>query len=150
MSGGDGGFRGAGSRSCSRIDVYKRQGHNYEEAAKAANGGDFVPANGDPEAAQEYFATALEEHGVSASDITLSIDCGDSSSAIQMASFYQETWQQAFGITVEVNSMITKQVAANRSAHDFDLSLGGWGPDYNDPISDLDLWVCLLYTSRCV
>lgn len=116
-------------------------GHNYEEAAKAANGGDFVPANGDPEAAQEYFATALEELGVSASDITLSIDCGDSSSAIQMASFYQETWQQAFGITVEVNSMITKQVAANRSAHDFDLSLGGWGPDYNDPISDLDLWV---------
>lgn len=114
--------------------------HNYEEAAKAANGGDFFPTY-DLEAAKEYFAKALEELNMTADQITLSIDCGDSSQAIQQASFYQEAWQQAFGITIEVNSMITKQVAANRSAGDFDLTMSGWGPDYNDPISDLDLWV---------
>lgn len=110
----------------------------YENAAAVL--GDTIPANGDLEKAQEYFATALEELGVTAADITLGIDCGDSALAIQQASFYQETWQQAFGITIEVNSMITKQVATNRQERNFDLSMGGWGPDYNDPISDLDLW----------
>ncbi|MBQ2668381.1 MAG: peptide ABC transporter substrate-binding protein [Clostridia bacterium] len=111
----------------------------YENVANALNGA--VPATGDLEKAKEYFAKALEELGVSASDITLGIDCKDTSEAIAQASFYQETWQQAFGITVEVNSMISKQVASNRQEGNFDLSMGGWSPDYNDPISDLDLWV---------
>lgn len=115
--------------------------HNFEVASKEANGGDYVPANGDPEKAKEYFATALEELGMTADQITLGIDCGDSSTAIQQASFYQETWQNLFGIKIEVNSMITKQVAANRESRSYDLTMGGWGPDYNDPISDLDLWV---------
>ena len=116
--------------------------HSYQEAAIAANGGEpYYPANGDQEKAKEYFATALEELGMTADEITLGIDCGDSSLAISQASFYQETWQSLFGITIEVNSMITKQVSANRSARDYDLTMGGWGPDYNDPISDLDLWV---------
>ena len=115
-------------------------GENYYEAAAEVNG-DLIPANGDLEKAKEYFATALEELNMTAADISISIDCGDSALAIQQASFYQEAWQSAFGITVEVNSMITKQVASNRSEGNFDLSMGGWGPDYNDPISDLDLWV---------
>ena len=116
--------------------------HSYQEAAIAANNGEpYYPANGDQEKAKEYFATALEELGMTADEITLGIDCGDSSLAISQASFYQETWQSLFGITIEVNSMITKQVSANRSARDYDLTMGGWGPDYNDPISDLDLWV---------
>ncbi|MBP3705300.1 MAG: peptide ABC transporter substrate-binding protein [Clostridia bacterium] len=114
---------------------------DYQAASLEANGGAYSPENGDLEQAQEYFATALKELGVTADQITLGIDCGDSSLAISQASFYQEAWQQAFGITVEVNSMITKQVAANRQDGNFDLSMGGWGPDYNDPISDLDLWV---------
>jgi oligopeptide transport system substrate-binding protein len=37
--------------------------------------------------------------------------------------------------------MITKQVASNCQERADDLSLGGWGPEYNDSISDLDLWV---------
>lgn len=114
---------------------------DYQAASLEANGGVYSPEKGDLEKAKEYFATALEELGVTADQITLGIDCGDSSTAIQQASFFQEAWQNAFGIKVEVNSMITKQVASNRQERAYDLSLGGWGPDYNDPISDLDMWV---------
>ena len=114
---------------------------DYQAASLEANGGVYSPEKGDIEKAKEYFATALEELGVTADQITLSIDCGDSSLNIQQASFFQEAWQNAFGIKVEVNSMIAKQVASNRQERAYDLSLGGWGPDYNDPISDLDLWV---------
>ena len=114
---------------------------NFQEASIAANGGIYSPENGDLEKAKEYFATALEELGMTADQITIGIDCGDSAQAIAQASFYQEAWQQNLGITVNVNSMITKQVASNRQEGNFDLSMGGWGPDYNDPMSDLDLWV---------
>ena len=114
---------------------------DYQAASLEANGGVYSPEKGDIEKAKEYFATALEELGVTADQITLSIDCGDSSLNIQQASFFQEAWQSAFGIKVEVKSMITKQVASNRQERAYDLSLGGWGPDYNDPISDLDMWV---------
>ena len=114
---------------------------DYQAASLEANGGVYSPEKGDLEKAKEYFATALEELGVTADQITLSIDCGDSSTNIQQASFFQEAWQNAFGIKVEVNSMIAKQVASNRQERAYDLSLGGWGPDYNDPISDLDMWV---------
>lgn len=114
---------------------------DYQAASLEANGGVYSPEKGDLEKAKEYFATALEELGVTADQITLGIDCGDSSTNIQQASFFQEAWQNAFGIKVEVNSMIAKQVASNRQERAYDLSLGGWGPDYNDPISDLDLWV---------
>ncbi len=114
---------------------------DYQAASLEANGGVYSPENGDLEKAKEYFATALEELGVTADQISISIDCGDSSTNIQQASFFQEAWQSAFGINVEVKSMITKQVATNRQERAYDLSLGGWGPDYNDPISDLDLWV---------
>lgn len=114
---------------------------DYQAASLEANGGVYSPEKGDLEKAKEYFATALEELGVTADQISISIDCGDSSTNIQQASFFQEAWQSAFGIKVEVKSMITKQVASNRQERAYDLSLGGWGPDYNDPISDLDLWV---------
>lgn len=114
---------------------------DFQAASIEANGGVYSPEKGDVEKAKEYFATALEELGMTADQITLGIDCSDSSVNIQQASFLQEAWQSAFGIKVEVNSMISKQVASNRQEGNFDLSLGGWGPDYNDPISDLDLWV---------
>ena len=114
---------------------------DYQAASLEANGGVYSPEKGDLEKAKEYFATALEELGVTADQITIGIDCGDSSTAIQQASFFQEAWQNAFGIKVEVNSMITKQVASNRQERAYDVSIGGWGPDYNDPISDLDMWV---------
>ena len=114
---------------------------DYQAASLEANGGVYSPENGDVEKAKEYFATALEELGMTADQITIGIDCSDSSVNIQQASFLQEAWQSAFGIKVEVNSMISKQVAANRQDGNYDISLGGWGPDYNDPISDLDLWV---------
>lgn len=109
----------------------------------ASTVGELYPINGDLAKAQELFNTALEELGCTAEDLTanLSIDCGDSSTAVAEASFYQEAWRQAFGIEVTVNSMITKQGSANRRDGNYVMSITGWGPDYNDPNTFLDLWV---------
>ena len=71
----------------------------------------------------------------------VSIDCGDSATSIAEASFYQEQWRQVLGIEVAVNSMITKQGSQNRKTGNYVMSITGWGPDYNDPNTFLDLWV---------
>lgn len=105
--------------------------------------GELYAPSRDQEKAKEYLATALSELGCTVDDLSahLSIDCGDSATAIAEASFYQEQWRQVLGIEVTVNSMITKQGSQNRKTGNYVMSVTGWGPDYNDPNTFLDLWV---------
>lgn len=105
--------------------------------------GELYAPSRDQEKAKEYLATALSELGCTVDDLSahLSIDCGDSPTSIAEASFYQEQWRQVLGIEVTVNSMITKQGSQNRKTGNYVMSVTGWGPDYNDPNTFLDLWV---------
>lgn len=105
--------------------------------------GELYAPSRDQEKAKEYLATALSELGCTVDDLSahLSIDCGDSAMSIAEASFYQEQWRQVLGIEVAVNSMITKQGSQNRKTGNYVMSITGWGPDYNDPNTFLDLWV---------
>lgn len=105
--------------------------------------GELYAPTRDQEKAKEYLATALSELGCTVDDLSahLSIDCGDSATATTEASFYQEQWRQVLGIEVTVNPMITKQGAQNRKTGNYVMSVTGWGPDYNDPNTFLDLWV---------
>lgn len=105
--------------------------------------GELYAPSRDQEKAKEYLATALSELGCTVDELSahLSIDCGDSPTSIAEASFYQEQWRQVLGIEVAVNSMITKQGSQNRKTGNYVMSITGWGPDYNDPNTFLDLWV---------
>lgn len=105
--------------------------------------GELYAPSRDQKKAKEYLATALSELGCTVDELSahLSIDCGDSATSIAEASFYQEQWRQVLGIEVTVNSMITKQGSQNRKTGNYVMSVTGWGPDYNDPNTFLDLWV---------
>lgn len=105
--------------------------------------GELYAPSRDQEKAKEYLATALSELGCTVDELSahLSIDCGDSATSIAEASFYQEQWRQVLGIEVTVNSMITKQGSQNRKTGNYVMSITGWGLDYNDPNTFLDLWV---------
>lgn len=105
--------------------------------------GELYAPSRDQEKAKEYLATALSELGCTVDELSahLSIDCGDSATSIAEASFYQEQWRQVLGIEVTVNSMITKQGSQNRKTGNYVMSITGWGPDYNDPNTFLDIWV---------
>ena len=119
-------------------------GANLQDAVIEANGGEpLYPENGDKEAAKEYFATALEELGVTVEDLNgkIGIDVSNAADRIALASVIQEELRQTLGLEITVNTKEAAQVAEDRKNGDYTLSFGGWGPDYNDPISDLDLWV---------
>lgn len=114
-----------------------------DDTSFAGKVGELYAPSRDQEKAKEYLATALSELGCTVDELSahLSIDCGDSATSIAEASFYQEQWRQVLGIEVTVNSMITKQGSQNRKTGNYVMSITGWGPDYNDPNTFLDLWV---------
>ena len=113
------------------------------QAALQEELGDLAPANGDVEAAKGYFETALSELGITAEDLNgkLSIDVSDDPTAQAQAAFYQEQWRQNLGIEVTINPMQATQINSNRQNGNFVMSISGWSPDYNDPMTFLDLWV---------
>lgn len=122
--------------------VFGNNNSSFQEALNAEYG-DLAPGTGDVEAAKGYLETALSELGCTVEDLSahITIDCGDDKTSQTQAAFYQEQWRQNLGIEVTINPMITKQGATNRQNGNYCLSITGWSPDYNDPMTFLDLWV---------
>ena len=89
--------------------------------------------------AKAYLALAQQELGLAKlPEITL-LTSDNPVSNIQ-SEWLQEVLKQTLGITVKIDKQIFKQRLAKMTSGDFDLLLGGWGPDYNDPLTYGDLF----------
>ena len=88
--------------------------------------------------AKEYYQKALDELGVDTLSITMISD--DSDTAIKNATFVQEQLKVNLGLDIKVESMPFKSRLERMSNKDFSLVFAGWGPDYNDPMTFLDLF----------
>jgi len=99
--------------------------------------GDLIPAL-DVEKAKEYYAAALEELGVDTVQLTMIAD--DSDVAVENAAFIQEQLRVNLGIDLKVENMPFKSRLERMTNKDFSIVFAGWGPDYNDPMTFLDLW----------
>jgi len=60
--------------------------------------------------------------------------------ANKQAEYLQALFKDALGLEIKIDKQIFKQRLAKMSAGEFDLVLGGWGPDYNDPSTFGDLF----------
>ena len=89
-------------------------------------------------AAQDLFKQGLAELGVST--ISVSIISDDSDLAIQRASALAESLTKNLGIEIKVDSMPFKSRLQKMTDKDFQIVYAGWGPDYNDPMTFLDMF----------
>lgn len=114
----------------------------FSEAAVAANGGEpLYNPNADAEAAKAYLATAMEEMGVTdPSQIVISLMTSEGTTNELLSAVVQEQLGKTLGITVEIDVTTITEARARRNALDFQMFFGGWGPDYNDPKTDLELF----------
>ena len=112
------------------------------EAVVAANGGEpLYPPNADATKAQEYLALALEDLGYTdASQINISLLTSEGSQNELLSQVVQEQLRQNLGIEVSIDVVTITEARARRNAKNYDMFFGGWGPDYDDPMTDLDLW----------
>ena len=67
--------------------------------------------------------------------------CNDNSNDQRNAQAFQEMWKKNLGVIVKVVAVPTASRISREHKHDYQISLGGWGPDYPDPMTDLDLYV---------
>ncbi|SFL36835.1 oligopeptide transport system substrate-binding protein [Gracilibacillus orientalis] len=94
----------------------------------------------DVEAAQEYWATAKEE--LDFDEITLTFLSKDDDVAKNISEFMKtELETNLEGLTIEANNVPWSRQLELMRDKEYDLAVSGWGPDYIDPISFVDLWI---------
>ncbi|MDO4458468.1 MAG: peptide ABC transporter substrate-binding protein [Clostridia bacterium] len=116
-------------------------GNSFRDAM-VAEIGELRSAEADEAAAKDYLAKALEELGCTVEDLSahITMNVGDSDTAVNTAAFFQENIRTVLGIDITVNSMTTKALSAERNNGNFVLDFSGWGGDYNDPMTWYDMW----------
>lgn len=105
--------------------------------------GELIPAAGDIEKAKSFLEAGLSELGMTAeelgSQLTMITDDGDK--AMLIGAFIKEQLNVNLGVDITIESMPFKSRLDRMDNHDFSLVFAGWGPDYNDPNTFLDLFV---------
>ncbi|MGI2327431.1 peptide ABC transporter substrate-binding protein [Planococcus sp. YIM B11945] len=109
------------------------------------NKGDFRDVNGDMlkydvEAAKKYWETGLKELGVT--ELSLELLGGDSELSKKMDEYMKAQMEE----NLEGLSITLKEVPFNvrlelDESQDYDIQFAGWGPDYQDPMTFVDLFV---------
>ena len=84
-----------------------------------------------PDKAKEHMELALEELGVSASDIKLSLDVADTSYNQNQAAYIQQQWKKNLGIEVNVTAQAWKALQEAKENGDFNISIEANGPSEN-------------------
>ena len=91
----------------------------------------------DPAEARRHFEQGIQEVG---ENPTIELLSYDDSVARDTATFLQSQFQENLGARIEVNVQPFDRKLELESNGEFQLSYQGWGADYNDPMTFLDLW----------
>ena len=114
---------------------------SFADAVEAAVGGRLYPANSDVAKAQEYLAKALEEMGKTADQVDVTFMVSEGTQNELYHQVMQEQLRKVLGIEAKLEVLTITEARARRNAKNYDIFAGGWGPDYNDPMTFMDLWV---------
>ena len=100
------------------------------------------PLDGDQDKATEYLNAAMQELGIAnTSDITVEVVTTDADSSKRIVETLQEQWQNALGINVKIRQVTYADIYGKVfPEHDYEIGYGGWGSDYDDPYSYLELF----------
>lgn len=91
----------------------------------------------DVEEAKKLLAEGLQEEGMSSfPDVTLAFNEGLHK---DIAEAVADMWKTNLGITVSTETQEWKVFLQNRTSKNYDIARAGWGADYNDPMTFLDL-----------
>lgn len=114
----------------------------FADAVVEANGGKgLYDANANPDKAKEYLTAALEDLGYSdPSQVKIKLMSSEGTTNELMSQVIQEQIRQNLGVNIDIEVLTITEWRARRNALEFDFCVGGWGPDYNDPMSDLELF----------
>ena len=106
---------------------------------------DFREVNGDmlefnAEEAKKLWAKGLEEEGLT--EVTLELLGGDTETAKNMDAYLKDQLETNLeGLTINLKAVPFAVRLELDEAQDYDIQTSGWGPDYQDPMTFIDLFV---------
>jgi oligopeptide transport system substrate-binding protein len=111
---------------------------NGKEFRKVA--GDVMPKF-DPAKAKQLLQEGLQELGLKEFPKGLKIQGDDHGTGPKSLEFIVAQWKQNLGIEVIAEPLPHKLRVDNENNHKYQISNSGWGADYNDPMTFLDMWI---------
>lgn len=97
----------------------------------------------DPDAAVQLLEEGLTEIGATKED--LMAECtllgGDDDAWATILTFLQWQWEQNLGIRLDIEQMSFGERLDRYDRGTYQISYAGWGGDYDDPLTFLDMWV---------
>jgi oligopeptide transport system substrate-binding protein len=103
---------------------------------------DFYPKNADVAKAKEYLDKALAEIGITIDKVpAIELLTDDSDASRISAEAIQDMLSKNIGVKMEIKQVQFKQRLELMQKAEYDVVFAGWGPDYDDPMTYLDLWV---------
>lgn len=110
---------------------------NKEDFAKEQKVANTVDYN--EKLAEKYWKTGLKELGLKKLNLTL-LASNESTNADALTQYLQSQWTKVLsGINVKVNSIPNKNAHAKASSGDFDIYVSGWGGDFSDPMTFMQI-----------
>lgn len=99
----------------------------------------------DTSAAAAYLDAGLAEIGKTREDMNaagIKITLDENSIYQKVVAYLMEQWKTELGVEIGASVMPKKsRIEAVYTNHDFDMAYGTWGPDYNDPNTNLEAYV---------
>lgn len=91
--------------------------------------------------AKQLFDEGLKELGINLKKIPLlTLIVGNAEYAINIGEFIKSELKNTFGLKVKLEPLDFDERIQRQRNLDYDISLAGWGPDYNDPMTYLEIW----------
>lgn len=97
------------------------------------------PIQPDLQLAREHLARFMTRHGLSEPP-ALHLLTSDTPGAAKQAEYLQSVLQLALNVSLRIDKQIFKQRLAKEAQGEFDISMAGWGPDYDDAMTFADLF----------
>jgi oligopeptide transport system substrate-binding protein len=91
-----------------------------------------------PEEARRLFEQGIEETG--GENPTIELLSYETSTARDIATFLQSQFEENLGAKINVNIQPFDRKLELEANSEFQMAYSGWGADYNDPMTFLDLW----------
>lgn len=94
-----------------------------------------------PEKAKKLFEEGLKELGLEKSELDpITLLSGNTKMAIADGEFIVEQLNNNLGINIVLESVAIAERYSKTLSGDYEITISGWGPDYNDPMTYLDMW----------
>lgn len=89
--------------------------------------------------AKQLLQEGMQEEGITTlPPITLTYNTDDNHKKIALA--ITDMWKKNLGVDVKIENQEWGVFIKNRQSGDFQVARAGWVPDYNDPMTFIDMW----------